>query len=184
MLENLIWEEKVHMTGFLSIYAYPGNNRDEATLLTAGHNLILDVGRGAVAALQRDTIDGGVAHGVYDLGFLALGNGSGSGASVPTTTTTALFNETTGGGGSGVARKNLSVSTPPPGPPFITNLWSAQIGPTELNNPAPLGGVAGNIINEAALVCLDDTTFFSMRTFANQTKSSTISLEFRWTIIF
>jgi hypothetical protein len=186
-LEHNIWEEKVQMAGFLSIYSYPGTDRSQAIALDLGHNLIVDLGREAMARLQRDTVDGGIYHGLMDLGYLALGNGSNNGASVPNNATSALFSETTGDPAMAppCARKVLSVTTPPPGPPYITNLWSAQIGPTEFNDTTNSAfGRPFNEINEAGMYCLDTTTLYNMRTFANQYKSSGITFEFRWSVIW
>lgn len=186
-IEGLLFEEKVGATGTLSIVAYPGDplppgeKHPDAVVLDLGHNLILDLGRAALASLQRHTVDGGTASGNFDLGFLALGNGSNGGLITPNASDTALNAETTGAP-TGVNRKSLNVATPPPGPPFLTNLWTAQIGPQEFNQTT--GSPPLNQINEAGLVCLDDTTLFSLRTFANQLKSAGITFEFRWSIAF
>jgi hypothetical protein len=187
-IEHIAFEEKAGPAGALWLYKYPDGQPEDAELLDQGHNLITTTGRSSLAFLQRDTVAAIGAAGVYDLGYLALGNGSTAGALTPVAATTALFNETTTVAGL-ATRKALSVSTPPPGPPYMTNLWSAQIGPAEYNSTTLDGGVQINIVNEAALFCLNGSadstgTMFSMRTFANQFKSAGITFEFRWSIIF
>lgn len=185
-LQTLIFEEQVRLAGFLSIVEYPGNERHLARSLDMGHNLIVDLGRASLASLQSGTVDGGGAFGVYDLGYLAVGRGSSGGSLDPDPSDVGLLNETTaptsGGSPAGVARPILNVTKPPPGPPFLTNLWSAQIGPTEMNQTT--GSPPLNQVNEAGLFCLDNATLFAHRTFANQTKSAGFTMEFRWTIIF
>jgi hypothetical protein len=170
--------------GALAIYEFPadadGNAiRSKGRLLDIGQNLIVNVGRAAIAALQRGTADGGGAEGTYDLGYLAVGTGSGGGATSPVPGDTGLATEGTDPVGgpvvSGVPRPLCSVTTPPPGPPYISNLWSAQIGSAELN---------GSAIDEAGIYCLDDSTLYCYRTFAAQTKSAGFVMEFRWTHIF
>jgi hypothetical protein len=171
--------------GFLSILSIPVDDsgiliREKAMVVDAGKNLIVNLGRAALASMNRATAAGLPVVGIFDLGELAVGNGSGGGAGhIPQPTDIALVAESTDPIGgpvvSGVPRPILQVTTPPPGPPFITNLWTAQIGTTQLN------GVA---IDEAALFCLDDTTMFSYRTFTAQTKAAGFVMEFRWSILF
>jgi len=172
----------VRMRGFLSIVEYPADDdgspiKEKGRVLEANKNLIVNVGRASLASLQRTTAAGLTTIGVFDLGLLAVGDGSSGGSSVPQPSDTGLANERTDPVGgpvvSGVTRPTLSVSTPAPSP-FTTNLWSAQIGTTQLN---------GVDIDEAALFCLDDATMFSYRTFAAQTKASGFVLEFRWSIL-
>jgi len=170
--------------GALAIFEFPAladgsPDRSRGRLLDIGQNLIVNSGRAAIAELQRHTADGAAAAGVFDLGYLAVGTGSGGGAISPVPGDTALATEGTdpvaGPVVSGVPRPLCSVSTPPPGPPFMSNLWSAQIGSTELN---------GSAIDEAGIFCLDDATLYCYRTFAAQTKSAGFVMEFRWTHIF
>lgn len=170
--------------GVLAIYEYPVQDdgtplREKGRCLHLESNLIVNLGRASLAALNRGTIDGGVAFGVYDLGYLAVGDGSGGGGTTPQPGDSGLANELTGPPPltppAIILRPLLSVTTPPPGPVFMTNLWSAQLGTGDLN---------GYAIDEAGLFCLDNTTLFSYRTFAAQTKSAGFAMEFRWTIIF
>lgn len=170
--------------GLLAIYEYPADDngnpiRSKGRCLDLGPNLIVNTGRAASRALNSHTADGATAAGVYDLGLLAVGTGSTGGATAPVSGDTSLATEATDPVGgpvvSGVPRPTMTATTPPPGPPFLSNLWSAQIGTGELN---------GSAIDEAGIYCLDDTTLFSYRTFAAQTKSAGFVMEFRWTIIF
>jgi hypothetical protein len=173
------------LDGILGLYEFPADDcgrpiRSRGRCLDIGPNLIVNAGRAALASLQRTTAAGLTTIGVLDLGLLAVGSGSGGGAGhTPQPTDTALQTENTDPIGgpvvSGVPRPTLQVSTPPPGPPFVTNLWTAQIGTTQLN------GVA---IDEAATFCLDDSTMFSYRTFAAQTKASGFVIEIRWSHLF
>ena len=170
--------------GHLSIVQMPADDdgapiREKAEVLDAGDNLIVTVGRASLASLHRTTAAGLTTIGVFDLGLLAVGSGSGGGAGhTPDPADVGLQTESTDPVGgpvvSGVPRPTLSVSTPPPGPPFLTNLWTAQIGTTQLN------GVA---IDEAGLFCLDDSTLFSYRSFTAQTKASGFVMEFRWSVL-
>lgn len=170
--------------GLLSIYEYPADDdgnpvRSKGRCLDIGKNLIVNTGRAATRALNSHTADGATAAGVFDLGLLAVGVGSTGGATIPVAGDTALNTESTdpvaGPVVSGVPRPTMTATTPPPGPPFLSNLWAAQIGTTELN---------GLLIDEAGIYCLDDSTLYSFRTFAAQTKSSGFILEFRWSLIF
>jgi hypothetical protein len=180
--KKLSFRERVPIAeGCLGIYSYPCDDdgvpiREKGRCLVFDSNLIVNAGRASLAALQRGTYDGGVAFGVYDLGYLAVGNGSGSGGVTPQPTDPSLAAELTGATAPPgvIVRPSLSCTTPPPGPPFLVNLWSAQIGPSELN---------GYNIDEAALYCLDTVTMFSYRTFAAQAKSAGITFEFRWSIL-
>lgn len=175
----------INIKGALSIYEFPADDnggaiRSKGRCLASGKNLIVNTGRASLASLQRTTAASIITAGVFDLGLLAVGTGSGGGSGhTPVPTDTALQNEVTDPVGgpvvSGVTRPTLQVSTPPPGPPFTTNLWTAQIGTTQLN---------GESIDEAALFCLDDSIMFSYRTFAAQTKASGFVHEYRWTILF
>lgn len=163
--------------GVLGIFEMPVDEagqpiRSQARCLSLGENLIVNVGRESLRQLQSHTTEVNGASGTKDLGFLAVGDGSAGGSTVPQPGDTGLISELTTGG---FVRPQLSVTVPPPGPPFTVNLWSAQIGTTELN---------GETINEAALFSLDNTTMFSFRTFANQVKSSGFVMEFRWSILF
>jgi hypothetical protein len=171
--------------GMVSLYKYPGDD-DGSPIREKGEclfccfdNLIVNTGRAALAALQRHTIDGATAGGTLDLGYLGVGVGSVGGATVPLPGDTSMATESTDPVGgpvvSGVPRPTLSVATPPPGPPYMTNLWTGQIGTADLN---------GLSIDEAALWCLDDSTMFAYRTFGAQAKTSGFVLEFRWSIIF
>lgn len=179
------FREHVQLTeGALGIYKIPvddaGNPiREKAECLLLDENLIVNTGREALRRLNAHTAEGATAAGAFDLGFLAVGDGSASGATVPQPGDTTLANEITDPVGgpvvSGVPRPLLNVSAPPPGPPFTTNLWSAQIGTTQFN---------GQTINEAGLICLNDATLFAYRTFTNQTKDAGFVMEFRWSIIF
>lgn len=170
--------------GVLAVYEYPADDagnpiRSKGRLLDLGSNLIVNTGRAATRALNSHTADGGTAAGAFDLGYLAVGTGSSGGSTVPVPGDTSLATEATDPVGgpvvSGVPRPLMSSTTPPPGPPHLANLWSAQIGTTQLN---------GSAIDEAGIYCLDDTTLFSYRTFAAQTKSSGFVIEFRWSILF
>lgn len=182
--KNALLDKSNHADGHLTILQMPADDdgkpiREKAEILTIGENLIVNVGRAALASLQRATAASLVTIGVFDLGLLAVGSGSGGGLGhTPQPSDTALQSEDTDPVGgpvvSGVTRPTLAISTPPPGPPFLTNLWTAQLGTTQLN------GVA---IDEAALFCLDDTTMFSYRTFAAQTKAAGFIMEFRWSIL-
>ena len=185
VMERMSLRDKCHVAdGSLAIYEFPADDlgqpiREKGRLLCLGDNLIVNWGRHALAYLQRHTAVEGAVYpgvgggaGIHDLGYLAVGDGSGGGAVVPQPTDTALASELTGGP---VPRPLLSVTTPPPGPPYMVNLWSGQIGTSQLN---------GETINEAAMFCLDDSTMFNYRTFANQAKSAGFVMEFRWTIIF
>ena len=179
------FRERYHFAdGVLAIYEYPADDdgspiRKKGRCLMCGPNLIVNSGRAATRALNSDTADGGVAAGVFDLGYLAVGVGSGGGAVSPLPGDIALATESTdpvaGPVVSGVPRPLMSVTTPPPGPPFMTNLWTGQIGATDLN---------GLSIDEAGIFCLDDSTLFCYRTFAAQAKSAGFVMEFRWSIIF
>jgi hypothetical protein len=117
--------------------------------------------------------------GVFDLGELAVGDGSSGGTVTPQPGDTGLSTEQTDPQGgpvvSGVPRPTMTVTTPPPGPPFLTNLWTAQIGTSQLN---------GITIDEAGIFCLDDSTLFARRTFTGQTKASGFVMEFRWSILY
>lgn len=170
--------------GFCSIYRFPADDdgnaiREKQECLNQGPNLIVNLGRASLASLQRATVTATSVEGSLDLGLLAVGHGSGGGAGhTPLPTDSTLQNEDTDPVGgpvvSGVPRPTLQVTTPAPSP-FTTNLWVAQLGTTQLN------GIA---IDEAALLCLDDTTMFSYRTFAAQNKTSGFVMEFRWSILF
>lgn len=153
--------------------------RETAEVLTAGNNLIVSVGRAALASMHRATAAGLTVVGIYDLGYLAVGSGSSGGAVTPDPGDVGLATESTDPVGgpvvSGVPRPTLAISTPPPGPPFLTNLWTAQIGTSQLN---------GTAIDEAGIFCLDDATLFARRTFAAQTKASGFVMEFRWSILY
>lgn len=177
--------DTVHKAGVLGIYKIPVGPsgellRDQAECLNTGSNLIVNTGRASLRALQAHTAEGGTAAGTFDLGTLAVGggpdptDGSNNGTTTPQPTDTAILDELTSVSGA-VPRPTLSLTTPPPGPPFTTNLWSAQIGTTQLN---------GNVINNAGLYCLDNQTLFAFRTFVNQVKDSGFVMEFRWSIIF
>jgi hypothetical protein len=176
--EKLCFREHVKMAeGFLAIYEFPVDDsgtplREKGRCLLMQDNLIVNGGRASLASLQRGTLDGGGAFGVLDLGYGAVGNGSGGGAITPQPTDTALAAELTNGV---IPRPLLSVSTPPPGPPFLVNLWSFQIGTAQLN---------GFAIDEASMFCLNSLTMFNYRTFAGQTKSSGFTMEFRFSTIF
>jgi hypothetical protein len=186
VIRHLYLKDKVKKAdGVLGIYKIPVDEngvqqRDKAECLACGTNLIVDVGRASLRALQAHTAEGGTAAGTFDLGTLAVGggtnptDGSNNGTITPQPGDTAILDELTSVSGP-VPRPTLALSTPPPGPPFTTNLWSAQIGTTELN---------GNVINNAGLYCLDNQTLFSFRTFVNQVKDSGFVMEFRWSIIF
>jgi len=177
--------DKEKVQGILGIYEFPADDdgtpiREKGRCLVAGKNLIVNSGRGALASMHRATAASLAVVGTYDLGYLAVGSGSVGGAGhTPLPADTSLQTEDTdpvsGPVVSGVPRPTLQVSTPPPGPPFVTNLWTAQIGTTQLN---------GTAIDEAGLYCLDDTTLFSYRTFAAQTKAAGFVLEFRWSVLF
>lgn len=186
VLHRSSFREKTKLAeGMLSIYEYPADDsgspiREKGRCMHCSmENLIVNVGRAALASLQRHTIDGGTAGGTYDLGYLAVGTGSTGGVTVPLPGDTGLATEATDPVGgpvvSGVPRPALTVATPPPGPPYVTNLWTGQLGTADLN---------GSAIDEAGLFCLDDTTLFAYRTFAAQTKSAGFIMEFRWSIIF
>lgn len=184
-VEHQLTDYVEHREGVLGIFKIPVRKnglqmRDQAEcILQPGKNLIVNTGREALRRLQAHTAEGATAAGSYDLGYLAVGDGSLSGATVPQPTDTSLINEITDPVGgpvvSGVPRPLLTVTAPPPGPPFTTNLWTAQIGTTQFN---------GQTINEAGLVCLNDITLFAFRTFTNQTKDAGFVMEFRWSIIF
>ncbi len=186
VIRHLYLTDKVKkVDGVLGIYKIPVDKNgvqqpDKAECLMCGVNLIVDVGRASLRALQAHTAEGSTAAGTFDLGTLAVGggtlatDGSNNGTITPQTTDTAILDELTSISGV-VPRPTLALTTPPPGPPFTTNLWSAQIGTTELN---------GNVINNAGLFCLDNQTLFSFRTFVNQVKDSGFVIEFRWSIIF
>lgn len=184
--KSLWFKDKIHKAdGILGIYKIPvdtqGNLlRDKAECLTVGSNLIVNTGRASLRALQAHTVEGETAAGAFDLGYLAVGggdnptDGSNNGTTTPQPADTALLDELTSVAGA-VPRPQLSLTVPPPGPPFTTNLWTAQIGTTQLN---------GKYINNAGLYCLDNQTLFSFRTFVNQIKDSGFVMEFRWSIIF
>lgn len=174
--------DKHVIQGFLTGYQYPPGHPEEAEILIPpGPNLVVDLGREALRELQATTAESNSSPGSKDLGYLAVGNGSSGGSTTPNPTDSALNSESTGATAgsapSGVARPLLSVTTPPPGPPFTTNLWSGQFGSSELNS-APY-----NQIDEAGLYCLDNSTLYALRTFTTQTKASGFALELRWTII-
>lgn len=189
LMSNVFLEDRCPTHGLMSIYAYPEGHREAGHLLelmpgqTVVENLIVNVGRAALATLSRATAAGILptgAIGVYDLGYLAVGKGSSGGGSLPDPLSVALYSETTGSTVPPgiILRPLMTVTTPPPGPPFMTNLWTGQIGSTQLNLPPD------NIINEAGIYCLNQTTLFSFRTFANQTKSVGFVFEVRWTHLF
>lgn len=170
--------------GILSLYEYPCDDkgapiREKGRCRLVEKNLIVNTGRASLAALNRGTFDGGVAFGVYDFGYLAVGDGSGGGGTTPQPTDTALANELTGPAPLAppavILRPLLTCTTPPPGPPYLTNLWSAQIGPAELN---------GYTLDEAALICLDNITMGTYRTFPGQAKAAGVAFEFRWVLVF
>lgn len=170
-------------SGVLSMFEYPADDegnpiREKGRCLVAGKNLIVDVGRASLASLQRTTAASITTIGTFDLGYLAIGSGSSGGATTPQPADTGLTTEDTDPVGgpvvSGVPRPTLQVSTPSP-TPFKVNLWTAQLGTTQLN---------GTDIDEAGLFCLDDTTLFAKRAFAAQTKASGFVVEFRWSILF
>jgi hypothetical protein len=181
--ERACFREKVRLAeGCLAIYEFPAKDdgtplREKGRCLVLQDNLIVNLGRASLAALQRGTFDGGVSFGVMDLGYLAVGNGSGGGGIVPTPTDSGLAADLTGplAPPAVIVRPSLICTLPPPGPPYMANLWSAQIGTAELN---------GYAIDEAGLFCLDNLTLFSYRTFAAQTKAAGFVMEFRWTILF
>lgn len=183
--ERTSFRERVKLAeGCLAIYEYPAADdgtpiREKGRCLVLEENLIVNVGRASLAALQRGTYDGGGAFGTLDLGKLAVGNGSGGGGTLPLPADTALANELTGPAPLAppavILRPSLIATLPPPGPPFMSNLWTGQIGTADLN---------GYALDEAGLVCLDDVTLFSFRTFAAQTKAAGFVMEFRWTILF
>lgn len=166
--------------GVLTIVQYPADDDGNPiyekmeVLLGPCYNLIVSTGREALRKLQAHSAEGGTAAGLFDLGYLAVGNGSSSGATVPLPGNTALLAELTSVAGA-VPRPQLNVTAPPPGPPFTVNLWTAQIGTGQLN---------GENINEMGMFCLNQTTLFNHRTFANQAKSSGFVMEFRTTVIF
>lgn len=182
------FREKVKMVdGVLAIYEFPAADdgspvREKGRCLFADGNLIVNLGRGACASSQRLTADT-IPPGTYDLGYLGVGNGSGGGATTPQPGDIAMANELTGSAlvpapvpaTALILRPLLTVTTPPPGPPYMSNLWTGQIGTADLNT---------YVIDEAALWCRDNTTLFSYRTFAGQTKSAGFVMEFRWTILF
>ncbi len=181
--ELLPLRDKPTPQGILGIYEFPADDDgspiyEKGRPLEIGNNLIVNAGRAALASLQRATVASITATGVFDLGYLAVGSGSSGGTTTPLPTDTGLASEDTDPVGgpvvSGVPRPLLSVSTPAP-TPFTVNLWTAQIASTQLN---------GVDIDEAGLFCLDDSTLFSYRTFAAQTKSSGFVMEFRWSILF
>lgn len=181
--EKMCFRENVRMAeGFLAIYEFPVDDsgtplREKGRCLLMQDNLIVNSGRASLASLQRGTLDGGGAFGVFDLGYGAVGNGSSGGSITPQPTDTGLASELTGATAPPgvIVRPALSVATPPPGPPFLVNLWSFQIGTTQLN---------GSTIDEAGMFCLDNITFFNYRTFAGQAKSSGFAMEFRFSTIF
>jgi hypothetical protein len=182
--EKACFRERVRLAeGCLAVYEYPAKDdgtplREKGRCLVLQENLIVNLGRASLAALQRGTFDGGGAFGTMDLGYLGIGNGSGGGGTVPAPGNTAMTAELTGAGvpgPGGIVRPSVVCTTPPPGPPYMTNLWSAQIGTAELN---------GFSLDEAALFCLDNATMFSFRTFTAQAKAAGFVMEFRWTIIF
>ncbi len=171
--------------GVLGIYKVPvddnGNKiESKRECLSLGSNLIVNTGREMLRSLQAHTSEGSTSAGNDDLGFLAVGggtmasDGSNNGTITPQPADTAILDELTNPVGP-VFRPLLSLTVPAPGPPFTTNLWSAQIATTELN---------GNFINNAGMFGLDNSTLFSFRTFVNQTKDSGFVMEFRWSIIF
>ncbi len=173
--------------GVLALYKIPVDDtgrpiEEKRECLACDENLIVDVGRASIRALQAHTTEGGTAAGLFDLGFLAVGggllatDGSNNGTLTPQPNNTVILDELTtpSGGGGPVFRPLLSLTAPPPAP-LKTNLWTAQIGTTELN---------GNFINNAGLFCLNETTLFSFRTFVNQIKDASFVMEFRWTILF
>jgi len=186
-ISNLYLRDECHVKGIFSIACFPEGHPEEAQLLDlergqkAVQNLIVNTGRAALAQLSRATASGllpGAAVTVYDLGYLATGKGSAGGATLPDPTDTGLIDETTV---AIIPRPLMIVTTPPPGPPFTTNLWTGQIGSAQLN------GAPNNIINEAGIFCLDGAvagTLFCFRTFANQTKSAGFIFEVRWSHIF
>lgn len=181
-----VFKERVTVRGVLSIVEWPEDcppeQRDAETrfLVPPGHNLIVNTGKEALAQLQRLTAAALAVSGVKDLGYLAVGHG----ALAPLPTTTALTSESTGPNppaappASGVVRPLLSVTAPPPGPPFTSNLWTAQIGSAQLNS-APY-----NVFSEAALFCLDDATMFAARGGFSQAKTPGFASEFRWVNAF
>lgn len=166
--------------GVFCIYQYPADDDGNPIyekgecILEPQYNLIVNTGRESLRKLQAHSAEGGTAAGQFDLGFLAVGNGSNSGATLPLPGNTGLIAELTSVMGP-VPRPQLNVTAPPPGPPFTVNLWTAQIGTGQLN---------GQNINEAGMFCLNNTTLFNHRTFANQAKSSGFVLEFRFSILF
>ena len=184
---NSFLEPVKRQDGVLGIYKIPVDDdgtpvEEKRECLTCDTNLIVDVGRAAIRALQAHTAEGGTAAGLLDLGYLAVGggplptDGSSNGTLTPQPADTSILDELTtpSGGGGPVFRPLLSLTTPPPAP-LKTNLWTAQIGTTELN---------GNFINNAGLFCLNESTLFAFRTFVNQLKDSSFVMEFRWTILF
>ena len=181
----LLKDEVKLSEGVLGIFKVPvddyGNKiESKRECLSLDSNLIVNVGREMLRSLQAHTAEGSSSAGSDDLGFLAVGggtlasDGSNNGTITPLPTDTALLDELTSPSGP-VFRPLLSLTVPAPGPPFTTNLWSAQIGTTQLNS---------NFINNAGLFGLDNATLFSFRTFVNQTKDSGFVMEFRWSIIF
>jgi hypothetical protein len=172
--------------GILAVVQYPVDEQgqlipEKAEVLDVGENLVVNLGKEALRELQALTAEGNGSDGVKDLGRLALGRGSSGGASTPSLTTTGLFTESTvpsGGAPDTPNRPTLTVTAPAPGPPFTTNLWAGQIASSEMNN-APQ-----STINEAGLFCLDNSTLFAMRTFANQTKAVGFVFELRWSTLF
>jgi hypothetical protein len=183
--EKNVWKEKCPLAdGHMSLVQMEADDdgnpiRETAEVLVCGENLIVNVGRGALASMHRATAAGLTVVGVFDLGLLAVGSGSSGGTVTPLPADTGLSTEETDPVGgpvvSGVPRPAMIVTTPPPGPPFLTNLWTAQIGTAQLN---------GVTIDEAGIFCLDDGTLFARRTFTGQTKAAGFVMEFRWSILY
>jgi hypothetical protein len=182
---NMYLKEEHHTRGVLSIAEWPEGHPEEAHLLElesgrgAVENLIVNTGRGSLAKASALTSLAQPAS-EWDLGYLAVGTG-GAG-NVPAPTDFELYNEVTVTVAPGVLRP-LMVATQSAPAPFMTNLWTAQIGSTELN---------GSLIDEAGIYCLNlstvpaggGVTLFCYRVFSDQTKSAGFVWECRWTHIF
>jgi hypothetical protein len=168
--------DSLKVEGFVSIRKIPVDCPEKAELADlgtgpVGKNLITDTGRAALCRLARDVAAGGGGGALYSLGYLAVGDGSGSGALVPNAASTELYSELTG---TTPVRPMCSLTTPGSAP-LVTLILTAQIGYSELN---------GTSIDESAIFCLDNSTMFSFKTFTAQQKDVYFVFEWRWTIVF
>ncbi len=168
--------DKTTLQGMLEIWRKPKaspNGRGEKIwsgpweplrpkLVNSGPNLVVDNGRESAALLLG--LGGAGASLNRHIGFMAIGRGSGGGATTPLPTNNALILET--------LRKSTSNDFP------TTSSVRATMVVLDVESNTP----PDDDIDEAGLFSADNTTMVAHRTFPTLTKTAAFSFEFRWRI--